>query len=568
VLALILAIYAYNQQREAILAQQKADDSARVAEEQRDIADINARQALEQRRLAEEKTEEARANLERAQAEESRARAALKQVKKEKNATEEQRRRAEDNYAEARKATELARAAKEEAERNLESLKQSNEAGVRALLKNAEENIESGDYVEALNKINSAYGLGVLMDEITAAFYKNIEASLKDIELNAALESLQSLHEKGLVKGAQVSDIYLRIAESSILNIYHKTALKGTRLAIKSGVFNEKVRDLLIELSYWNCEIGETAISLGLLDTAYQLSGRRLVERAGDTASLHRAMQVLDPKGYSSLQHRYYPKMVLIEGGTFRMGSPESDTLSDERERPVNSVTLSPFGISETEITVFQFALFCALTGNNIRRYLEWTNCGNHPLVNVKWYDAVEYANWISTRMDFQKVYLIDKNRRDPNNRNEYDDLKWTVTIKLDEKGYRLPTESEWEYAAGGGSTKRTRYAGTNEGKELGVYAHYSENSGGRTQVVGKKLPNNLGLCDMSGNVWEWCWDWYGDYTEGPQENPFGTLDGSVRVVRGGGWGDYSEECRVANRYWINPDYRYNFIGFRLVLVP
>ncbi|MFM8487885.1 MAG: hypothetical protein ACKOCH_16255, partial [Bacteroidota bacterium] len=151
----------------------------------------------EQRRLAEEKTEEARANLERAQAEESRALAALEQVKKEKNATEEQRRRAEDNYAEAQKATELARKAKEEAEQNLASLKLSNEAGVRAFLQNAGENIASGDYEEALRKINSASGLGVLSDSVKAAYVRNIAACLEAVQLTVAFESAQSGYDKG-----------------------------------------------------------------------------------------------------------------------------------------------------------------------------------------------------------------------------------------------------------------------------------------------------------------------------------------------------------------------------------
>ncbi|MEY4202534.1 MAG: hypothetical protein RL013_236, partial [Bacteroidota bacterium] len=220
VLAVLLAVYAYNQQREAILAQQKADSSARLAAEQRDIADSNAKQALEQRRLAEEKTEEARANLERAQAEESRALAALKQVEKEKNATEEQRRRAEDNYAEARKATESARAAKEEAERNLASLKLSNEAIVRSLLKNARENMHDRRYQESFEKIKSAWSLGILKGEIEEACLNNIDSLLNKDGYGGMAISLLSLSDSLMSEGG-IEEGYIRISRNHILNMRH-----------------------------------------------------------------------------------------------------------------------------------------------------------------------------------------------------------------------------------------------------------------------------------------------------------------------------------------------------------
>jgi formylglycine-generating enzyme required for sulfatase activity len=557
VLAVLLTVYAYNQQREAKLAQQnaelqgiRADSSARLAAEQRDIArieklkaDSSAILAFEQKQLAEQKSREAEINLGIAKREEARVLVALEQVKKEKNATEEQRQRAEDNYAKAQKAT-------DEAERNLESLKKANEAGVRALLQNAEENMKDKRCREALNKINSAFGLGVLFDTVRAAYVKNIDASLEDGQLTVALETAQSAFDKGLVSTEMLANTCLRVARGGILNMHYDTALLATRLAVRSGVSAAEASSLYFELSYWHCETGSLEQSSGLLDTAYQLSGRRLFLSGTDTAMLHGAMRKFDLQRYEFLHHRYYPKMVNIPGGTFSMGGPDSDTLSDESERPVHRVTLSSYSMSATEVTVFQFGLYCALSGKKgIRNYIEWPNSGDHPVVNVSWYDAVEYSNWLSERRGKRRV--ITGNKTDG------------YTMQSGVIGYRLPTESEWEYAARGGSkSKGSVYAG---GDSLALVGWCRENSGGRTHPVGEKMANELGLYDMSGNVWEWCWDWYGEYKKDALENPKGAEKGAYRVYRGGGWGSVPRYCRAANRNYGGPSDRYSYLGFRLV---
>jgi len=258
--------------------------------------------------------------------------------------------------------------------------------------------------------------------------------------------------------------------------------------------------------------------------------------------------------------------MVNIPGGTFSMGSLESDTLSDDDERPVHRVTLSSYSMSETEVTVFQFGLYCALSDDrDIRDYIGWPNSGDHPVVRVSWYDAVAYSNWLSERRGKRVMYSIDEVNKDPNNLSGFDDLKWTVSLNAGSLGYRLPTESEWEYAArGGNKSKGTVYAG---GDSLALVGWYDGNSGGRTRSVGEKAANELGLYDMSGNVWEWCWDWYGEYKKDALENPQGAENGSYRVFRGGSWDNYPEYCRVAHRIRYYPNYRYYDFGFRLVLV-
>ena len=135
-------------------------------------------------------------------------------------------------------------------------------------------------------------------------------------------------------------------------------------------------------------------------------------------------------------------------------------------------------------------------------------------------------------------------------------------------KTYRLPTEAEWEYAARGGNKSRGyTYSGSNS---VGDVAWYSENSGSQTHPVGQKQANELGIYDMTGNVWEWCGDWYdSDYYKGsPAFNPEGPSSGSYRVSRGGGWGNYPRSCRTSHRGYNTPGARLDYLGFRLVFVP
>jgi formylglycine-generating enzyme required for sulfatase activity len=210
-------------------------------------------------------------------------------------------------------------------------------------------------------------------------------------------------------------------------------------------------------------------------------------------------------------------------------------------------VSINAFLLSKTEVTYWQWGLYCVAKKQEMGKP-GWGSEGNNPAVLVNWYDAVGYCNWVSTQLGFEKVYKIaDEN----------------IQIDWNAKGFRLPTEAEWEYAARGGPNQQTfEHSGSDDLKEVGWY---SENSDSRTRPIATKKANSLGLFDMSGNVWEWCWDWYGEtYDPNQNNNPKGPDKGSLHVLRGGSWLFSAIYTRVALRYSVNPDYRSGNIGFRL----
>ena len=217
-------------------------------------------------------------------------------------------------------------------------------------------------------------------------------------------------------------------------------------------------------------------------------------------------------------------KMVAVEGGTFWMGSSDDDPEAYIDEEPRHQVMLSSFAIGETEVTQ---ELWEAVMGSN-------PSCWKGKKL------PVEYVSWNDCQTFIAKLN------------------------QLTGQQFRLPTEAEWEYAArGGNQSKGYTYSGSNNIEEV---AWYDKNSGDKTHEVATKAPNELGIYDMSGNVWECCSDWYGLYSSESKTNPTGASKGENRVLRGGSWFDGTGDSRSRSRVDIIPSYSDSTLGLRLAL--
>lgn len=216
--------------------------------------------------------------------------------------------------------------------------------------------------------------------------------------------------------------------------------------------------------------------------------------------------------------------MVNVEGGTFTMGANAGDDNASSNENPAHQVTVSTFAIGQTEVTQ---ALWEAVMGNNPSHFVDV----NKPVEKVSWNDCQEFI------------------------------------VKLNQmtgKNFRMPTEAEWEFAArGGNKSQNSLYAGSNN---IANVAWYDDNSGDVSHVVASKAANELSLFDMSGNLWEWCSDWFGDYGADAQANPAGPASGEEKVLRGGSWCSSAKKCRNSKRFSLGVDDSDDDIGFRLAL--
>ena len=229
-------------------------------------------------------------------------------------------------------------------------------------------------------------------------------------------------------------------------------------------------------------------------------------------------------------------EMVLVEGGTFMMGC--SDDECSVVELPTHQVTLSSFSIGKYPVTQRQWEI---IMGSTV----------------IELAESVGYPEYVFGVGDDYPMYWVSWNEA-----QEFIEKLNVITGKQ----YRLATEAEWEFAArGGNGSQGYKYSGSDD---FDAVAWHSENSAGTSHPVGTKAPNELGIYDMSGGIWEFCNDRYGAYTDEAQTNPQGPTKGSFRVIRGGSWDEHVIFCRVANRMrgYISPDIRIPDFGFRLAL--
>ena len=231
--------------------------------------------------------------------------------------------------------------------------------------------------------------------------------------------------------------------------------------------------------------------------------------------------------------------MVYVKGGTFRMGATEEQQEEEaDDEKPIHQVILSDYYIGRCEVTqgMWMAVMETSVGEQRDKANKEWPLAGvgdNYPMYYISWDEAQEFL---------------------------------TKLNQLTGKKYVLPTEAQWEYAArGGAKSKGYKYSGSNEFDDV---AWYDDNSGSSPHPVGTKAPNELGIYDMSGNVWEWCSDWFGEYTDATQTDPVGPVSGFGRVNCGGSWSNYARGCRVSKRSGDDPSYRGHLLGFRVALLP
>lgn len=242
-------------------------------------------------------------------------------------------------------------------------------------------------------------------------------------------------------------------------------------------------------------------------------------------------------------------EMVLIPAGKFIIGNTGS-YLGDNDEVPTHEVTLTnDFYMSKYEVMQIQYEMVKS-------RNPSFNRGDSLPVEQISWLDAVSFCNALSRKKGFREAYKIEGGN---------------VELDINADGYRLPTEAEWEYACKAGTTSDlangdlTYYFCQPLDPKLDEMGFYCGNSNNTTQKVGRKQANAYGLYDMHGNVWEWCWNYYGDYVAFPETNPLGLKYGIERILRGGGLGDSAQSCRSSFRYSFNADGNFKAWGFRVV---
>jgi formylglycine-generating enzyme required for sulfatase activity len=390
--------------------------------------------------------------------------------------------------------------------------------------------------------------------------YKNVKLAPQLVKINVVMPKAEAMEQQIVLKrnDKQVIDMFPNVQTGSL-----QIAVTPFDAVLEiTGDAGEKYNATGTHL-FEDIPVGTYTIKLSA--SSYTTATETAIVKTGETSN--KSIKLLKPAAVDPVVTNSADgmDMVFVKGGSFTMGCTSEQSDCDDDEKPTQQVTLSDFQIGKYEVTVSQFEAFikessyrtdaekgdgsyiwdgskwemkagidwrCDVNGNK-----KMVSDYNHPVIHISWNDAIAYCEWVSQKTG---------------------------------KKYRLPTEAEWEYAARGGtSTASTGSAALYSGSSnIDEVAWYKGNSGSNTHPVGQKKANALGIYDMTGNVWEWCNDWYGTYSSGSQSNPQGASSGAYRMFRGGVWSDVPQYCRLSYRGRNYPDFRCDFLGFRLVLVP
>jgi len=444
-----------------------------------------------------------------------------------------------------------------------------------SLLKEGDKLYNEGNYYEAYLRYNAAKVFAGRNEQWKKAADDKMEKSAK--ALNQQLiacqrqkeieDSIRTANEKlrasvlaqlPLPRGvSNAYDYYLPQADTLYAQGNYQQALIWYKLLVQlqeATKYKQAINEKISNAPVLQAKITEadTILMQGQWQKARDLYSYVLQTNKSDIACTQR-MRTIDliQKG----------ELIFVKGGTFMMGDEKGDLW--DGCRPVHKVTLSNYYIGKTEVTNRMYADFLNEyksetvktgdykgqkmiyeyeTGGLVKKDGTWqpeNSKDNYPVIGVTWYGAYEYCEFY---------------------------------------GLSLPTEAQWEYAARGGTSEgqngRMEYAGSNNLSDVGWYWSNSRNSENKmykrrgTHPVAQLKPNQLGIYDMTGNVLEWCNDWYGDYTDKEQTNPIASESGSGRVSRGGSWYNNANSCRVANRSYWYPNNRDSNLGFRACLVP